>query len=305
MKELKKVKSRVKGNYEEVEQQEKPSTYVVVDENFFDDIPNEITDKMEKFVMKKATQLAQEMEEQTIEKIEDDLQDKMQALDDAINEQLEMEAKAEPQTNTKLPDNYFQIGDRAIALNAGGVPNVKLGDIVDITNTDGNGTITDVNNVNKNRVNGYGSWKFSNVWYEKITEDNQQEQESSQDAQNDSASNESPQGGESCTKAERDFLDSFLELQEAGKLLGMTRTGEQIRKYPIANMFIVPRVNEVTNADKVFAYELQAGDSKEVWGIVKVKAEEMGEKMLEMYKERDEKNIEDKGQEKLSPDSAF
>lgn len=93
-------------------------------------------------------------------------------------------------------------------------------------------------------------------------------------------------GNSSCTPAERAFLDSFIELQNAGKMLGMVRTGEPIQGYLFSNVLFIPRVDELMQSDKVLNSEF-AGKYADVFGLVELKTQEVVENLRVLYREKD------------------
>jgi hypothetical protein len=79
----------------------------------------------------------------------------------------------------------------------------------------------------------------------------------SDSSQNDSGEQEKPKGDNSCTDAERRFLDAFMALQEAGKLLGLVPSTRAISETRIRNVRLVPVINQVKESDKQYATEMQ------------------------------------------------
>lgn len=84
----------------------------------------------------------------------------------------------------------------------------------------------------------------------KFTEDKEEEEENEQEQEQEQENEEEEKKEESCSKEERAFLDSFYQLQEAGLLLGMVPTTSLIED-KIANFEIIPRINKITETDKL------------------------------------------------------
>lgn len=89
----------------------------------------------------------------------------------------------------------------------------------------------------------------------------EEEQRGSESPQNGSGQQESQQGDKSCTQEEREFLDAFMALQEAGSLLGMVPASRTVAGTNLKNIKLVPVVNEIKPSDKQFVAEVQEEDS--------------------------------------------
>ena len=76
-----------------------------------------------------------------------------------------------------------------------------------------------------------------------------------------------------CTKDEREFLDVFYAIQEAGMLLGMATTGRNIANSELINLEIYPRMNVINQSDKLKVDEQNA--SVEVYSLITLKVLEL------------------------------
>lgn len=113
-----------------------------------------------------------------------------------------------------------------------------------------------------------------------ITEDSLKEYENAGNQEN----NKDSKSNLTCTQAEREFLDNFYKVQEAGALLGMATTGSKITDSTIINLEIHPRINKINESDKLKVDE--QNEVVEVYSLLTLKTLEIVKSVNKMLQEK-------------------
>ncbi len=255
-------------------------------------VMSELSPNIQEYVNKQVSQNTNEQEETGNSKTSEDLADELSApysikeLDEMVKAMKNMEygsqdesgnseeesnqEKAPPITHeemSKKPHEKFEVGEKAICLKTLGIYELKTGEIVEVSEVDSKGNITELAGKRQ------GLWAYRNRAFKKLNKqteqdkDGEQEQpEPSPDAQNGSNQGSDGESGTKCTPEERAFLDAFLKIQEAGYLLGMVNSGEHINGTIIGNLSIIPVVNKIQESQKMALVEYK--ESAEVREIM-------------------------------------
>lgn len=292
------VKNKVKPRYTEFIEQEHIKTGIGVDRNgeeiedsttmavvdlepeaddFMSDIPE---DMFEKGILKEKKEALEKAMEEALERGE---QEQVEPKEENSGLTIEEEQRGKEIPAKQVPDDYFEVGDKAEVIDRGGIVEFKIGDILTVSKAL-NGNIEMFKELEGTL--GENHYGFNNRWYKKVSSNKQQE--TPQEAQNKPEQKENKKDGVSCTQAERDFLDSFLELQTAGAFLGLVATGNHIAGTGQKNLLFVPRINEITELDKHIAFELDDSKHKEVYKLVSEKIAEVLEKLSKVYLEQED-----------------